>query len=56
MGKLALEVGIEDIFEQRCRAHRRQVSFGGRGSGKEGDGVEENAVMEEEDRGAKSHW
>ena len=29
MGKLALEVGIEDIFEQRCRAHRRQVSFGG---------------------------
>lgn len=29
---------------------------GGRGSGKEGFGVEDNAVMEEEDRGAKSHW
>lgn len=29
MGKLALEMGIEDTFEQRCRAHRRQVNFGG---------------------------
>ena len=36
MQKLALELGNEDIFEQRCRAYRKGVCVGGVGMRREG--------------------
>lgn len=36
MQKLALELGNEDIFEQRCRAYRKGVCVGGAGMRKRG--------------------